>query len=73
MINVNFGTLNKLEQQIHKKLVEYSKTNELIRINQAAEICDCSVSKISKFVRKLGFDNYKLLLEVQKPIQWLLF
>ncbi len=66
MINVNFGTLNKLEQQIHQKLVDYSKTNELIRINQAAEVCNCSVSKISKFVRKLGFDNYKQYLDFLK-------
>lgn len=63
MININLGSLNQLEQQIHKKLTDYAKTNETIRINQAATLCNCSVSKISKFVKKLGFVNYKQYLD----------
>jgi len=59
MINIDFNKLNPLETRIHKKLSEYAKTNETIRINRAAELCGCSVSKISKFAKKLGFTGYK--------------
>lgn len=63
MINVNLSVLNPLEQQIHAKLQDYSRQHSNIRISEAAELCDCSVSKISKFVKKLGFDNYKQYLD----------
>lgn len=63
MINVNFSVLNPLEQQIHMKLENYSKTHPTIKITDAAELCDCSVSKISKFSKKLGFINYKQYLD----------
>jgi len=63
MINIDFGNLNQLEQKIHKNLAEHAKSNNTIRINQAAEICNCSISKISKFVKKLGFVNYKQYLD----------
>lgn len=63
MINVNYDILNPLEQQIHAKLQEYSRQRSNIRISEAAELCDCSISKISKFVKKLGFDNYKQYLD----------
>jgi DNA-binding MurR/RpiR family transcriptional regulator len=63
MINIDFSKLNPLEIQIHNKLDAYAKTNDNIRINAAAELCECSVSKISKFVKKLGFANYKQYLD----------
>lgn len=63
MINIDFSNLNALEKQIYDKLLVYSKANPAFRINQAAEVCDCSVSKISKFVKKLGFNNYKQYLD----------
>jgi DNA-binding MurR/RpiR family transcriptional regulator len=63
MINVNLSVLNPLEQQIHAKLYDYSRQHSNIRISEAAELCDCSVSKISKFVKKLGFENYKQYLD----------
>ncbi len=63
MINVNFGVLNSLEQQIHVKLQEVSKTCPTIKITDAANLCGCSVSKISKFTKKLGFENYKQYLD----------
>ena len=63
MININFNNLNPLEIMIHDKLSAYSKENSNIRIAQAAIICDCSVSKISKFVKKLGFTNYKQYID----------
>lgn len=63
MININFNKLNPLEQQIHLKLQTYSKEHATIKIIEAAEYCGCSVSKISKFVKKLGFNNYKQYLD----------
>lgn len=63
MINVNLSVLNPLEQQIHAKLQDYSRQHSNIRISEAADLCDCSVSKISKFVKKLGFENYKQYLD----------
>lgn len=63
MININFSKLNPLEQEIHQKLQTYSKEIDTIKITQAAEYCGCSVSKISKFVKKLGFTNYRQYLD----------
>lgn len=58
-MNIDENHLNPLELQIHRKLSEYAASNDVVRIGQAAELCGCSVSKISKFVQKLGFDGYK--------------
>lgn len=63
MINIDFSVLNPLEVQIHAKLTEYSKSQPTIKITEAAAYCECSVSKISKFIRKLGFNNYKQYLD----------
>jgi DNA-binding MurR/RpiR family transcriptional regulator len=63
MININFSALNLLEQQIHKKLLEISKNQSTIKISDAADLCECSISKISKFVKKLGFSSYKQYLD----------
>ncbi|THB75932.1 MAG: MurR/RpiR family transcriptional regulator [Desulfobacteraceae bacterium] len=59
MITMDLSALNPLEKHIHDQMVRHSKTMPAIRINQAAEFCQCSVSKISKFVKKLGFNNYR--------------
>lgn len=63
MIKIDSNNLNPLEHQIYENLMEYSKHNPKFRITEAAEICGCSVSKISKFVKKLGFTNFKQYLE----------
>ncbi len=63
MINLDISRLNTLEQEIYKILLECSKNNSNIKITQAAEICGVSVSKISKFVKKLGFENYKQFMD----------
>ncbi len=59
MININFNGLNPLEKSIHEKLETASKEMSSIKISDAASICGCSPSKISKFTKKLGFDNFK--------------
>ncbi len=63
MITINFNLLNPLERSIHEKLHAYSERHTTIRIKDAAELCGCSVSKISKFTKKLGFKNYKQYLD----------
>ncbi|AUS94976.1 RpiR family transcriptional regulator [Clostridium thermosuccinogenes] len=59
MINIDFNRLNPLERNINETLMNYAKQSSDITINEAAEICGCSISKISKFVKKLGFSNFK--------------
>lgn len=56
---INTQNLNPLEQEIYDKLLEYCKTKKTLRILDAASLCGCSTSKISKFVKKMGFDNFK--------------
>jgi len=63
MITIDLDALNPLEKQIHEQMTRHSKMMSTIRINQAAEFCHCSVSKISKFVKKVGFSNYKQYLD----------
>jgi DNA-binding MurR/RpiR family transcriptional regulator len=59
MITMDQSTLNPLEKKIHEILLRQKDVADTLRINQAAQLCDCSVSKISKFVKKVGFHNYK--------------
>lgn len=63
MINVDVSSLNPLEKRIHEQLMLLSENRQNIRIHEAAELCQCSSSKISKFVKKLGFKNYKQYLD----------
>jgi DNA-binding MurR/RpiR family transcriptional regulator len=63
MINLDLRSLNSLEETIHERMVVRSQSSTTIRIREAAELCGCSVSKISKFVKKLGFRNYKQYLD----------
>lgn len=63
MISIDVSSLNPLEKRIHDQLMRHGKNREKIRIQEAAELCQCSVSKISKFVKKLGFKNYKQYLD----------
>lgn len=63
MITIDLNALNPLEKQIHEQMTCHSKTVQTIRINQAADLCQCSVSKISKFVKKLGFSSYRQYLD----------
>ena len=63
MISIDVSSLNPLEKRIHEQLMLHSKSKDNIRIQEAAQLCQCSVSKISKFVKKLGFKNYKQYLD----------
>jgi DNA-binding MurR/RpiR family transcriptional regulator len=59
MIRIDFTALNAGEKRIHQKLLEAAASRSGLRITEAARLCSCSVSKISKFSKKLGFANFK--------------
>jgi DNA-binding MurR/RpiR family transcriptional regulator len=59
MINIDLNNLNPLEKGIYNTLNQKALSIPNIKIIQAAEFCSCSISKISKVVKKLGFKNYK--------------
>jgi len=59
MLSIDFTTLNDLEKKIHKTLQEAITDQPAMRITEAASLCGCSVSKISKCSKKLGFTNFK--------------
>ena len=62
-MNIDTNRLNPLEQQIHSKMTKFAVEYDCLRISRAAELCGCSESKISKFVKKLGFNGYKQYLQ----------
>ena len=59
MIKVVTDKLTKLEEELHEKLSKAVSEDNKIKIIEAAEIGEVSPSKVSKLVRKLGFDNFK--------------
>jgi len=63
MNNIDFSRLNSFEQQIYERLLEGSKLHSDLKITNAAHLCGCSISKISKLVKKLGFTNYKQFMD----------
>lgn len=62
LLAIDLRALNPLERRIHETLLAHKDSHDTLRIAQAAQLCDCSISKISKFVKKLGFQNYKQYL-----------
>ena len=58
-MKIQLDSLNELELEIHEKLIQESKNRSSLTITEAAELTDVSISKISKFVKKLGFNGYK--------------
>lgn len=59
MLKINMSSnLNELDTEIHNQLSKECKSNPKLTIVEAANLCHCSPSKISKFVKKAGFENY---------------
>lgn len=58
-MRLQLDRLNELETQIHQKLSDISKELPTMTITEAAEAAGVSPSKISKFVKKIGFSGYK--------------
>lgn len=58
-MRIQLDRLNDLELQIHQTLSEETKEKPNLTITEAAELTGVSASKISKFIKKLGFQGYK--------------
>ncbi|MDX6154501.1 MurR/RpiR family transcriptional regulator [Marinococcus sp. PL1-022] len=59
MLRLNEEKLTRLEKRIHETLSETVMTRSNLKIIDAATLCETSPSKVSKLVRKLGFENFK--------------
>jgi len=59
MLTIDTANLNQTEQLIHKKLPLLIQESPNLKILDAAELCGVSSSKISKYIKKLGFENFK--------------
>ena len=59
MINIDETKLNTLERKVLDSLSAHSKSNPQPKIVDAAKICGCSVSQVSKAIKKAGFKGYK--------------
>ena len=59
MFNFDSTRLNPLEKNILETLRRHAKDHSSPTIVEAASICGCSTSQVSKTVRKAGFRGYK--------------
>ncbi len=59
MMNIDTTRLTHLEKSIVEFLSQYSQENTPPRIVDAARLCGCSVSQVSKTIKKTGYENYK--------------
>ncbi len=64
MFNVDTTRLNPFDRKIVDQLVAYAKKNPAFKIREAAEICGCSISQVSKAIKKAGFSGYKNFIHV---------
>jgi len=72
MIKVDYNNLNLLEKKLLEGTREYIQHNPKISITELSGCFDVSTSKISKFVKKLGFESFKqyknfIVGEVSEP------
>ena len=59
MFNIDTTKLNESELSIIDDITAFAKRNPAPTITEAAQICGCSVSQVSKTVKKAGFAGYK--------------
>lgn len=63
MFKIDENRLNSQEQAVLDTLSRYAKNNPAPKIVEAARVCGCSVSQVSKAVKKAGFGGYKKYLD----------
>ena len=66
MISVNESKLNSYERRVLEVLADHVKDHPEPRIVDAADICGCSVSLVSKAIRKAGFRGYRQFIRYLK-------
>lgn len=59
MLKLHTNDLTELEKKIHGILSAEASNNNNLKIVESAQMCAVSPSKVSKMVRKLGFENFK--------------
>ncbi len=59
MFNVDTTRLNPTERKIIDRLVAQAKRQPAFKIAEAAALCGCSISQVSKAIQKAGFGGYK--------------
>ncbi|WP_455381785.1 MurR/RpiR family transcriptional regulator [Salinispira pacifica] len=59
MLSIDETRLNAAERATLESLAGYAENNPPPTIVEAAAVCSCSVSHVSKSVRKAGFPGYK--------------
>ena len=64
MFNVDTTRLNPGERKIVDDLMAHAKSNPAFKITEAAGICGCSISQVSKAIKKAGFSGYKNFIHV---------
>jgi len=63
MINLDLSRLNPLELTVYQAIHAYAKDHPDLKIREAADISQCSISKVSKLSKKLGFTNFKQYMD----------
>jgi DNA-binding MurR/RpiR family transcriptional regulator len=64
MFTIDKTRLNPSERKIVDELVAHAKNRPSLKITEAAEICSCSVSQVSKAIKKAGFSGYKNFIQL---------
>lgn len=63
MLSIDINNLNDFEKKIHEKIAFSVQKEGSMTITHAAALCGCSASKVSKYIKKLGFQNYKQYMD----------
>jgi DNA-binding MurR/RpiR family transcriptional regulator len=63
MISIDTARLNPLEKHVLETLSGYAKEHSRPTIVEAAQHCGCSVSHVSKAIKKAGFEGYKRYMD----------
>ncbi|MFW6228881.1 MAG: MurR/RpiR family transcriptional regulator [Alkalispirochaeta sp.] len=63
MISIDTARLNPLERHVLETIAGYAKDHPRPTIVEAAQRCGCSVSHVSKAIKKAGFAGYKRYMD----------
>ncbi len=64
MFTVDTTRLNPFDRKIIDQLMAHAKRHPAYKIKEAAQICGCSISQVSKAIKKAGFSGYKNFIRV---------
>lgn len=64
MFNIDTTRLNPFDRKIVDELVAQAEKDSSLRVREAAAIYGCSISQVSKAIKKAGFGGYKNFIQV---------